>query len=163
MVQPNAPEESKWTPELYPSHSSTCCCAVPSRLHSDSKAQLIVWPEVPGPIFFYQDTARSEEITRLAELSHAWVLLGTVAETPRRQPLNSAVLVTPQGTLVDRYDKINLVPFGEYVPEFFGWVNRISPEISDFVPGNRIVVEPFGSHKLGTFICYESAFPQEVR
>jgi len=64
---------------------------------------------------------------------------------------------------VDRYDKINLVPFGEYVPPPFGFVNRITQEISDFVPGNRIVIFPMGSRRLGVFICYESAFPDEVR
>jgi apolipoprotein N-acyltransferase len=63
----------------------------------------------------------------------------------------------------ERYDKIHLVPFGEYVPNAFGWVNRITPEIGDFVPGTRIVTFPFDGHKLGAFICYESAFPDLVR
>jgi apolipoprotein N-acyltransferase len=72
-------------------------------------------------------------------------------------------LLAPSGALVDRYDKINLVPFGEYVPPFFGFVNRITQEISDYVPGNRIVVFPMDGHHLGVFICYESVFPAEVR
>ena len=99
----------------------------------------------------------------MAQQTHAYFLFGTVAETPEGAPLNSAVLLRPDGTLVDRYDKINLVPFGEYVPKFFGFVNRITQEISDFVPGNRIVVFPMGTHRLGVFICYESVFPDEVR
>jgi apolipoprotein N-acyltransferase len=72
-------------------------------------------------------------------------------------------VLRPDGSFIDRYDKINLVPFGEYVPPPFGFVNRITQEISDFVPGNRIVVFPMDSHRLGVFICYESVFPDEVR
>jgi apolipoprotein N-acyltransferase len=53
---------------------------------------------------------------QLAQRAHAYFLFGTVAETREGAPLNSAVLLRPDGTLVDRYDKINLVPFGEYVP-----------------------------------------------
>ncbi len=74
---------------------------------------------------------------QLAQTEHAYFLFGTVAQTQEGAPLNSAVLLRPDGALVDRYDKINLVPFGEYVPPFFGFVNRITQEISDFVPGNR--------------------------
>ena len=45
----------------------------------------------------------------------------------------------------------------------FGWVNRITHEIGDFVPGTRIVTFPIDGHKIGVFICYESAFPDLVR
>ena len=73
------------------------------------------------------------------------------------------MLLTPDGELVDRYDKINLVPFGEFVPKVFGFVNRITQEAGDFGPGNRSWSFPMEDHRVGTFICYESAFPQEVR
>lgn len=63
----------------------------------------------------------------------------------------------------ERYDKIRLVPFGEYVPDAFGWVNRITHEIGDFVPGTRIVTFPLDGHRIGAFICYESAFSDLVR
>ena len=66
------------------------------------------------------------------------------ARHAHREPLNSAVMLNPNGDLIDRYDKINLVPFGEYVPKFFGFVNRITQEAGDFVPGNRIVDFPDG-------------------
>ena len=100
---------------------------------------------------------------QLAQTTHNYFLFGTVAETPEGAPLNSAVLLRPDGQLVDRYDKINLVPFGEFVPKIFGFVNRITQEAGDFAPGNRIVVFPMGSEQLGVFICYESVFPEEVR
>ena len=55
----------------------------------------------------------------------------------------------PTAQLVDRYDKINLVPFGEFVPRIFGFVNRITQEAGDFAPGNRIVVFPMGRAAAG--------------
>ena len=72
-------------------------------------------------------------------------------------------MLDPSGKIVDRYDKINLVPFGEFIPPLFGWVNRITHEIGDFVPGERVVVFPVDRHKVGAFICYESVFPDLVR
>ena len=98
----------------------------------------------------------------------AYVLLGIVAHTPSGAPLNSAALVSPEGQPVSRYDKVNLVPFGEFVPWPFGFANKISTEIGDFAAGKRVVVSPVvsptsGPHKIGTFICYESVFPNFVR
>ncbi len=65
--------------------------------------------------------------------------------------------------MVERYDKIKLVPFGEFVPDIFGWVNRITKEAGDFAPGERVVEFPVNGHRIGAFICYESAFPDLVR
>src|SRR5262249_38130949 len=64
---------------------------------------------------------------------------------------------------VDRYDKIHLVPFGEYVPAPFRFFNKITKEVGDFAPGARVVTAPLGDRRIGSFICYESAFPSLVR
>lgn len=162
MVQPNVPEELDWTTNLADQmhrmllrHSYEAAAV--------DKPNLIIWPETPGPIYFFGDAQFRSEVSQLAKQTHAWLLFGTVAFKTREEPLNSAVLLNPAGQLVDRYDKINLVPFGEYVPEAFAFVNRISHEAGDFVPGTRLVDFPMGQHAIATFICYESAFPQEVR
>jgi apolipoprotein N-acyltransferase len=90
-------------------------------------------------------------------------LFGGVGHTAAGEPLNSAFLVNPYGIITGQYDKIKLVPFGEFVPPPFGWVNRITKEAGDFAPGSRIVVFSVNGHGLGAFICYESAFPHLVR
>lgn len=162
MVQPNAPEKDDWTSqEAATMRDSLLTFTLDSA--RESGARLIIWPEVPAPIYYYDDPTFRNEAAILAQTTPAYFLFGTVAWTPEHNPLNSAVLLRPNGDLQGRYDKINLVPFGEYTPRFFGWVNRITPEISDFVPGDRIVVFPIDGHRLGTFICYEAVFPHEVR
>jgi apolipoprotein N-acyltransferase len=124
---------------------------------------LIIWPEVPAPFYYFDDDVFRGYINSLAHATNAYVLVGIVAHAPGGGPLNSAVLVTPDGVAVSRYDKVNLVPFGEFVPWPFGFANKISTEVGDFVAGTHVVVSPIGEHKLGTFICYESVFPGFVR
>ena len=162
VVQPNIPAEKEWTYESFGVEREHLFMeSLEASL--EGSQQLIIWPESPGPIYYYRDPHLHQEAMQLAQQSHAYFLFGTVAETAENAPLNSAVLLRPDGTLVDRYDKINLVPFGEFVPKIFGFVNRITQEAGDFAPGNRIVVFPMGQERLGVFICYESVFPDEVR
>ena len=165
LVQPNVPEEQDWTPELARRLQRQLVTASLSQTGSGtpSKPGLIVWPEVPGPLYYYRDVDFRESVARLARTSHSYLLFGTVANSKAGAPLNSAVALTPEGELVDRYDKINLVPFGEFVPKLFSFVNRITQETGDFEPGSRVVVFPLQDHRIGTFICYESAFPHNVR
>ena len=163
VLQPNMSEEDQWTPASAAQERDHIIRESLDAAQHDGNEQIVIWPESPGPIYYYGDPGFHREATQLAQLAHSYFLFGTVGQAPEGAPLNSAVLLAPNGALVDRYDKINLVPFGEYVPKFFGFVNRITQEISDFVPGNRIVVFPMDTHRLGVFICYESVFPDEVR
>ncbi|MBV8818725.1 MAG: apolipoprotein N-acyltransferase, partial [Acidobacteriaceae bacterium] len=162
LMQPNIDEEMKWTREVL-DQTEHDLMGRSYRLALESHASLIVWPEVPAPFYYYRDPQFRNLADELARITHSNLLFGTVADTPQGSPLNSAVLINPQGQLVDRYDKINLVPFGEFVPRVFSWVNRITQEAGDFVPGSRVVVAPLGKEKVGTFICYESVFPEDVR
>jgi len=160
VVQPNMPEETEWS---WAALRSSERRLTELSLSQAEGAQIIIWPEVPGPFYFYSDPVFRDVATKIAREAHTYFLFGTVAQTPSGSPLNSAVLLSPDGEVVDRYDKMYLVPFGEFVPKLFSFVHRITKEAGDFAPGNRVVVFPFAGHKLGTFICYESAFPHLVR
>jgi apolipoprotein N-acyltransferase len=167
VVQPNIDTELQWTEDNV--RDTEQKLALLSRAPG---ADLILWPEVPAPFYvtdaqFRDYTARIAQKKGTDDISTPTAgtpfLFGAVGFTPLREPLNSAVMLDSSGKTVDRYDKINLVPFGEFIPPMFGWVNRITKEIGDFVPGSRVVVFPLDGHKLGAFICYESVFPDLVR
>jgi apolipoprotein N-acyltransferase len=158
VVQPNIDTEAEWTPESMAQLQQRMVL-----LSEPSEASLILWPEAPAPFYPQNDDFR-KYVSDLARESKSAILLGGVARTPTGAPLNSAFLFSANGEMAaDRYDKIQLVPFGEYIPDAFGWVNRITHEIGDFVPGTRIVTFPLNDYRLGAFICYESAFPNLVR
>jgi len=166
LVQPDISVTEDWTPESLNSIErqqvmQTLRGVFEERAHPPS---IVAWPEDPGPFYYYEDPHFRAYVDNLARAAHVWLLLGIVAHAPDGAPLNSATLVSPDGQPVSRYDKVNLVPFGEFVPAPFRWLTqKISQEAGDFEPGRRVVVSPVGGHRLGTFICYESVFPNFVR
>jgi len=124
------------------------------------KAQAVIWPEVPVGVYYDTDLAFRLAANRFARDTQAPLILGSVAFAKPGAPRNSAQFIDAQGNVAARYDKVNLVPFGEFVPWPFGLlVEKVSTEAGTFTPGDRVVVNgPWGA-----FICYESAFPHFVR
>jgi apolipoprotein N-acyltransferase len=131
--------------------------------------ELIVWPESPAP-FYSGDPRFRTALSQLAASAQAWVVAGSIgvqnaAGARPQEFFNSAVLVSPGGELTARYDKIHLVPFGEYVP-FKNWLSfagGLTKEVGDFSRGVSRRPLQAGDERLGVFICYESIFPDEVR
>ena len=157
VVQPDVDPEINWTPQLEDQTERDLVS-----LSATAPAPLVIWPELPAPLYYYGDPDVRRDAFSIAA-SHGYFLFETVAFTPEHHPLNSAVLLGRDGGEIGRYDKIGLVPFGEYVPPLFSFVNRVTQEAGDFVPGEAIRVLPAGPQKLGVFICYEAAFPDLVR
>lgn len=165
LLQPMISESEQWTRESLDRRVSQMVVASLREAvgHSPAPPSLIVWPEVPAPFYYYEDPRFRRAVEDLARTTRAHVLAGIVAHNPQGAALNSAVLVSPQGAAVSRYDKVNLVPFGEFVPWPFGFAKKISTETGDFTSGRRVVVSPVGGHLIASFICYESVFPNFVR
>jgi apolipoprotein N-acyltransferase len=164
LVQPDIDEAAQWTREFVDKSQERLLGLTLRAAVSWPDAELLVWPEMPGPFYYYEDARFREDVTNVARIARMYFLLGTVAHTETLAPLNSALLVAPTGEPVVRYDKIKLVPFGEFVPwPFTAVVTNISSEAGDFVPGNRPVIMPLRDHRIGAFICYESVFPHLVR
>jgi len=165
-VQPNAPEADEWTYPMFErlTRALDYLSLAPSLAEGKPRPKLILWPEVPAPIYYYEDPALRDRVAQLARITGAHVLIGTVAYTEKKAPLNSAVMIDPDGRADGRYDKLYLVPFGEFIPfPFGGLVSKITNEIGDFVPGQKVVTFKTGDEMVGAFICYESAFPHLVR
>jgi apolipoprotein N-acyltransferase len=165
LVQPRISETEDWTNDSVDRmQRELAALTMRGALASPTQPpSLVIWPEVPAPLYYYEDPRFRSYVDSLARRINAYLLIGIVAHTPSGAPLNSATLVSPEGVAVSRYDKVNLVPFGEFVPWPFGFARHISTEVGDFAAGNRVVVSQTGRHRIGTFICYESVFPNFVR
>jgi apolipoprotein N-acyltransferase len=136
-----------------------------------SKADLIVWPESPAP-FYTNDPLFRGVLSEMARGSQKWVIAGSIGTNTvtqnggeRSQIFNSAVLVSPSGEWTARYDKMHLVPFGEYLPfpKLFAFAGGLTKEVGEFGRGASRAPLNVGDSKAGVFICYESVFPDEVR
>lgn len=129
--------------------------------------RLVVWPEAAVPAYVRYEPWVIEWLTTLAGDVGVPLLVG--APDARREGRatrlsNSAFLVHTEG-LAARYDKMHLVPFGEYVPlkRLLFFVEAIAAEIGDFSPGRERVLFPFAEAPFGTVICYEVIFPDLFR
>ena len=135
-----------------------------------SPTDLIVWPESPAP-FEENDPQFRAALSNLARQANAPIIAGNIGtdrttDNPRGYNLfNSASFVNPQGEFVGRYDKMHLVPFGEYVPfkAVFFFAKSLLYEAGNFDRGQHRIVFNTNGHTYGTFICYESIFGDEIR
>jgi len=128
---------------------------------------LIIWAENPAPFYFTRDPVFRNAVERMARQAGAYVVVNTVVPVGAgySKITNSAVIVDPQGREILQYDKMHLVPFGEYVPAwaFPNEIGKITNEAGNFVPGSSYRVAPTPEGAIGVFICYEDIFPQLVR
>jgi apolipoprotein N-acyltransferase len=168
LVQTNFPQS-----ESYPSNWMQIHAAELDELDRISvdaakkSTGLIIWPEVPAP-FSLQDPAFKARATHIATESGEDFLVGVVdwkMEADKWEAANAAVLLNPSGQRTFTYDKIHLVPFGEYVPlrHLLSFAGRLTADISDFTPGKTYSVGNLPGGSFGVFICYEAVFAGEVR
>ncbi len=157
VVQPDIDPGTNWTSLIQEQTEQQL-----SLLSNVLPSPLVIWPELPAPLYYYDDPEFRRAAAAIAQ-RHGYFLFSTVAYTGEHQPMNTALLLASDGSVAGRYDKIDLVPFGEFLPPLFSFVNRITREAGDFVSGHDIKVLPANGERLGVFICYESAFPDLIR
>jgi len=175
MVQANIRQSIKWDswPDSFKVYQEETLAA------AKRGADLIVWPEAAAtflfqpddqyPAQFIGDAGYRDDLLKLATTIGDPILFGAPALIARDGHLgffNRADLVSGHGEVVAHYDKIKLVPFGEYVParKILGYfVNRVVEGMGDMFPGAEQTLFPVKGAKLGVLICYESVFPDLTR
>lgn len=140
-----------------------------ARVSPKGKIGLIVWPESPAP-FLAEDPTFRHWISALAETARAPMIVGDIAVVQEpgqtgNSVYNSASFVAPDGRFVGRYDKMHLVPFGEYVPfkSLLSFAGSLTSQVGQMTHGKQRVVFLQGGNRYGVFICYEAIFANEVR
>ena len=172
LVQANLPQQEEFDPLWIQKH--------PDELDSmeqltrdtvrklEAPPALVVWPEIPVSIYFNHDPVIRARLIALTQSLRGHFLTGIVDYRPEagapQYPYNSAVLLGPAGDFIGQYDKIHLVPFGEYMPlPRWAVLEPLVKEVSTFRPGHGYAVMPSGAGRLSVLICYEAIFPALVR
>ena len=162
LIQGNVEQAMKWNPvyqKLVMSKYKNLTLKA-----AQSKPQLIVWPETATPFFYNQHEAGTQFVNDLARQTKTPILFGS----PYRENTthyNSAYLVSETGDTQGRYNKIHLVPFGEFVPfrKLLFFVEKMVAMIGDFGRGNVATLFDVAGYKAGVSICYEMIFPDLMR
>jgi apolipoprotein N-acyltransferase len=177
LVQQNVPvlDPAQWTPQYF-DHTIGDLAQISvgnqKQGHSDPSASadpgMIVWPESPA-FFFTNDPRLLAWLTTIAQDTRSYMIVGSVGvqenSSGNPQPFNSALVVDPQGHVTGRYDKIHLVPFGEFVPfkDLLVFAQKLTREVGELGRGTERKIFDINGNRVAVFICYESVFPDEVR
>jgi apolipoprotein N-acyltransferase len=166
LVQPNVDQAQKWDAAY---RRDTIDRHKQLTLQVADGADLVIWPEAATPFLFEVETTYKEELLTFVRERGIPLLFGspTVESQTAGQLrlLNSAYLASGDGVVLDRYDKIHLVPFGEYIPlkAILSFLDKLVVGIGDFVPGAGPNVLGAPGGRLGIVICFEVIFPDLVR
>ncbi|MBM4338176.1 MAG: apolipoprotein N-acyltransferase [Deltaproteobacteria bacterium] len=134
---------------------------------AEGKPNLVIWPETATP-FFFQDAKEFQPLVLdIPKSTNAFLLFGTPSykiERGKVNHYNSAILVSPSGELKGKYDKIHLVPYGEYVPlgEYLS-LGSLGEGIGNFKSGKETFNFTLPQGKFGVLICFEIIFPDLCR
>jgi apolipoprotein N-acyltransferase len=142
----------------------------PTPTHPD----LIAWPESPAP-FIDDDPRFQQALVSIARQQQTPLVVGAIGVSlaePEQgvapggyRIYNSALIVGADGARVGRYDKIHLVPFGEYIPfrRLLFFAHALTGNVGETDRGTERKVFRLNGHSYGVFLCYESVFADEVR
>jgi apolipoprotein N-acyltransferase len=129
---------------------------------------LIVWPETAVPFNFQDENDLRKQIKNLSIKTKSNFIFGSMSYSPGRHHVdfyNSAYLLSPEGEVKGRYDKVHLVAYGEYVPlrSVFPFIQGLTAGIGDFSTGDGYFPLSAADRKIGVLICYEGILPFAAR
>jgi apolipoprotein N-acyltransferase len=179
LLQGGVPLDIKWTPGNEMHSFRTYDSLAQSVRHLNPR--LYVWPETSVPCYLSHDETCHVLVRRIVRDAPAYHLVGALGAevTPQKtRRFNSAYQFAPSGLLIQRYDKVKLVPFSEHVPyqdhlgflsqdylrQYLTFLDR--PDVqwwSDFYPGDSVKIFHTDDAAYGVLICFESTFPEFSR
>ncbi len=165
IVQGNIDQSLKWDSDF---QEETVSIYKKLSLESaDFKPQIIIWPETALPFFFQDISHLSKEVFKIAKITNANILFGSPAYVNDKDNIfyyNRAYIIS-KNRVLDYYDKVHLVPFGEYVPlkKYIPFVHRLVPAAGDFSTGKKVKPIHSPGLKIGALICFETIFPDISR
>lgn len=167
-IQPNVPMDlvkSKDDMKLLTARHFEMTEAALKQIPNGTEPRLVIWPESPMNFGYGGDEQLRAILASFAQQHHVSILLNSQETAPNDGIYNSAVLINEQGELVAQYDKIRLLPFGEYVPlpDWVPGAGLIRGIVGDFTAGTNYRLMPAGKLRAGVFICIESAYPSIAR
>lgn len=169
IIQPNIPQGEKWDPAYRQRNFSIL---EQLSLETIEKAttkmpHLVIWPEASLPDFFQDAPLFRERIATLTRQGNFYLLTGSpqydTDSEGKHHYFNSALLFSPNGKLIAGYDKIKLVPFGEFTPlaNYFPFLGKMVPG-ADFSAGRRQKPMSMGTISFVPSICFEGIFPEFI-
>jgi apolipoprotein N-acyltransferase len=166
VIQGNIDQAQKWDPRFQV--LTTVKYRRLSLEPAAKDADLIIWPETATPFYFMDNPVLTDMVLEGIKATRAHFIIGSPshAESNGHQIYhNSAYLVSPPGERQGKYDKVHLVPFGEYVPmkRFLPFIDKLVAQVGDFKPGRRGHTLAWAGRRVGLLICYESIFPELAR
>jgi apolipoprotein N-acyltransferase len=167
-LQPNVPLQPVNSPsemqQLINRHLSMSAAAL-NELKNHDVLRLVVWPESPMNFAYAGDAEFRDLVTRFTRQHHTALIFNSLEPAPENGFYNSALMVNEAGRPIAQYDKIRLMPFGEYVPlpHWLPGSSAVRAIVGDFTPGRNYTLMPLGSQRAGVFICIESAYPWIAR
>jgi apolipoprotein N-acyltransferase len=134
-------------------------------VQSKNSAVLVIWPESPMSFRYTRDPELQNLLGSFARANHTSVMLNSLEPAPNGGAHNSAIMINEEGRIVAQYDKIRLMPFGEYVPlpSWLPGASSVRSLVGEFVPGSSYTLMPLGAIRAGAFICIEASHPGIAR
>ncbi len=168
LIQGNIDQALKWNPAY---QISTTKKYVKMTMSAASRQpDLVVWPETATPFYFKTSRKLTRLVTDTVKNANVYLLVGSPSVEGKkgsRTFYNSAYMVGPDGNTTGRYDKVHLVPFGEYVPLKFllSFVGKMVAQVGDFSSGEKGKILSWKSDfpPVGVQICFEIIFPELSR
>lgn len=165
LIQGNFEQDIKWNP-FYRKKTMDTYFSLSEKAIKEG-VELIIWPETAVPFFYQSNLIYRKRMKEFVKKHGITLIFGSPAYSrieKKTHFYNRIFLINSKGEEFF-YDKIHLVPFGEYVPVsyIFGFAERFFRAVGNMTSGKEFKLLKYKSHLIGGYICYEAIFPELVR